>query len=370
MNAEPIALWVAPVSNLAGVARHVLDVARVGLPGHRLVVAAPEGPLLDELRALGCPVIVLDLGRPVPHVVAQLRRAIVKLSPAVVHSHLAKADFLAAMASVGLPVQLVSTEHHIPEDPLIFHGNKAKAYTRQAAHHARIRRFSHLIAVSESTKRDMLKFWRPSVPVTVVLNGVDRPATPQVRGPGLRVLSLTRLSPEKNVEMTVRAFGKVLEEYPDATLTVGGTGEDAEALRHLGQDLGLRDAARFVGFVDPVEAMATHDVLVQPSKADNLSYTLLDATANGLGVVASDIGGNGEIVAPHCLVSLGDIDGAAAAIIDQGLNLDRRPVLPPAIPTVTEMARQIVDVYLSPTDRQRRGSTGRGRASRLRVDSR
>ena len=342
---EPIALWVAPVSNLAGVARHVIDVARVGLPGFRLVVAAPEGPLLDELRTVNCPVVALDLDQPLPRVVAQLRRVIKKLAPAVVHSHLAKADFLVTMASAGLPVKLVSSEHHIPEDPLIFHGTKAKAYSRQAAHHARIRRFAQLIAVSESTKRDMLRYWRPSAPVTVVLNGVDRPQHPIERAPGLRVLSLTRLSPEKNVEMTLRAFAKVLETHPEATLTVGGTGEDSDALKQLAAELGLGEAARFVGFVDPVEAMATHDVLVQPSKADNLSYTLLDATANGLGVVASNIGGNGEIVAPPCLVSLGDIDGAAAAIIDQGLHLDRRPTLPATIPTVAQMAEQIVAVY-------------------------
>ena len=342
---EPIALWVAPVSNLAGVARHFIDVARVGLPGFRLVVTAPEGPLLEELRALDCPVVPLDLDQPVPRVVAQLRRTIAKLAPAVVHSHLAKADFLVAMASVGLATPLVSSEHHIPEDPLVFHGTKAKAYSRQAAHHARIRRFSQLIAVSGSTKRDMLRYWRPRVPVTVVLNGVDRPTHPIERGPGLRVLSLTRLSAEKNVAMTLRAFAKVRETHPEATLSIGGTGEDAPALQRLAADLGLGDSTRFVGFVDPVKAMATHDVLVQPSKADNLSYTLLDATANGLGVVASNIGGNGEIVAPQCLVALDDVDGAATAIVEQGLHLDRRPTLPDAIPTVAEMTEQIVAVY-------------------------
>lgn len=343
--AEPIVLWVAPVSNLAGVARHFIDTARVGIPGFRLVVTAPEGPLLDELRKLDCPVVPLNLEQPVPQAVAQLRRIVTKLRPAIVHSHLAKADFLVTMATPGTGVKLVSSEHHIPEDPLIFHGTKIKAYSRQVLHHARIRRFSQLIAVSESTKRDMLRYWHPSAPVTVVLNGVDRPQQVQQRSPGLRVLSLTRLSAEKNVEMTLRAFAKVLETHPDASLTIGGTGEDSEGLQALATELGLNGKATFVGFVDSAEAMATHDVLVQPSKADNLSYTLLDATANGLGVVASNVGGNGEIVEPQCLVSLGDTTGAAAAIIDQGLHLDRRPALPERIPTVAGMAAQIAEVY-------------------------
>ena len=342
---QPIALWVAPVSNLAGVARHFLDVARVGLPGWRLVVTAPEGPLLEELRKLGCPVIPLNLDQPLQRVVADLHRTIVKLNPAVVHSHLAKADFLVTMASPGTSAKLISSEHHIPEDPLLFHGNRFKATTRQLAHHARIRRFSQLIAVSASTERDMLKFWHPSVPVTVVLNGVDRPAEPLKREPGLRMLSLTRLSQEKNVDMTLRIFAKVRQTHPEATLTIGGIGDEEANLKALARELGVEDGADFVGFVNPAEAMAKHDVLLQPSKADNLSYTLLDAVANGMGVVASNIGGNGEIVTPAGLVALGDIEAGARATIEQGLDLSKRAPLPENIPTVAEMADQIVAVY-------------------------
>ena len=40
---DRIALWCVPVADLGGVARHVLDAARVGIPGWRLVVLCPEG---------------------------------------------------------------------------------------------------------------------------------------------------------------------------------------------------------------------------------------------------------------------------------------------------------------------------------------
>ena len=58
----PTALWVVPVSNLAGVARHVLDVARVGVPGWRLVFLTPPGDLPDALRDLGAAVLVEPFG--------------------------------------------------------------------------------------------------------------------------------------------------------------------------------------------------------------------------------------------------------------------------------------------------------------------
>ncbi|MDO5676874.1 MAG: glycosyltransferase family 4 protein [Propionibacteriaceae bacterium] len=344
---RPTALWVAPVSNLAGVARHILDVARVGLPGWRLIVAAPEGPLLEKLREHGQAVLPVDIAPEVPTLTAvrNLREVVRSVRPALVHTHLARADLLAAMATVGLPVKLVSTEHHIPEDRAMFHPNPVERKAMEVIHHLRIRRVSALMAVSESTRRDMLSYWKPNKGVTVVRNGVDRVSNPVVREPGMRYLSLTRLSHEKNIEMTLRCFAAVHRQYPEARLTVGGSGPDSEALQSLAVRLGVKDAVAFPGFIDAVEAMATHDVLLQPSKSDNLSYTLLDAVAQGMGVAASPIGGNPEILPPHCIAPLDDDAAFTAVAIEQAQDVDRRPVLPPSIPAVEEMAAQVVAVY-------------------------
>ena len=53
-------------------------------------------------------------------------------------------------ATTGLPVTLISTEHHIQADQSVFHGSVVKARTRQVAHHTRIRRFDALLAVYEA----------------------------------------------------------------------------------------------------------------------------------------------------------------------------------------------------------------------------
>lgn len=357
------ALWVVPVSDLGGVARHVLDIARVGLPGYRLVVAAPEGPLLDRLRAQGIPVVAWQVaGRSVPATVAELRSVVRRLRPAVVHSHLAKADFLVAAATAGLPGQVISTEHHVPADLHVFHPSAIRRSTRRIAHHARIRRFDHLIAVSESTARDLRRHWRPTVPVSVVLNGVDRRAA-QPRPAGLRVLALSRLAPEKNVEDVVRAFAQVHNDHPEASLTVAGEGPSSARIRAVVDELGLAAAVRFPGFVDADTAMADHDVLVQASLTDNLSYTLLDAVAAGMGVAATDVGGNAEILPPHCLAPVGDVRTLAERIVEQGTRPEQRPTLPPGIPTVEGMTRAVVSVYegrIGLVENETHGSTETG----------
>lgn len=341
---RPTALWVVPVADMGGVARHVLDVTTTGLPGYDLVIAAPEGELTNRLRAQGCPVVSIPVDSGSRHTVAALRHAVERLQPAVVHSHLARADFLATMATVGLPPALVSTEHHIQSDQRIFHGSAARASVRQIAHHARIRRFDRLIAVSESTRRDMLRHWHPTAPITVIRNGVDRSPARQAR-PGLRVLSLTRLSPEKNLTMTLRVFALVHAAKPAARLTIAGAGPQLDELRSLADSLGISDVVTFPGFVDAATALEQHDVVLQPSLADNLSYTLLDAVNAGLGVVASPIGGNDEILPARCLAPLDDDAGMAAAVIVQGNDISARPDLPSGIPTIAQMCARIVGVY-------------------------
>ena len=343
MMNRPTALWVSPVSSLAGVARHVLDVAQVGIPGWRMVVSCPSGPLADRLREMD--VEVVDLPVETGTAVRSLRATIQQLGPDIVHSHLAKADFLATMASVGTGVKLVSTEHTIPTDRFMYHSNRASAVAMETAHRLRLTRFSGVIAVSAATEREMRRQWHIKVPITVILNGVDRPATLPSREPGLRLLSLARLSKEKNISATIRAFEHITREHPEATLTVAGTGEEDTSLKTLAHRLGLDDKVSFPGFADPDEAMASHDVIMQPSKSDNCSYTLLDALAQGMGVAASPVGGNPEILPPRCIAEADDVEALAEVAIWQGLRLDNRPALTDAIPTVAGMTEGISEVY-------------------------
>lgn len=335
-----LALWVTPVSNLAGVARHILDAARVGIPCWRMEVAAPDGPLLDRLRGMGIPVHPLPLdGNPAKATVA-LRQLITDLKPQAVHSHLAKADLLLAAAGEGLPTKRISSEHGIAADARLYNRNPLVAKVKQQLHTIRCNRFDHLIAVSASTKEQMLRQWRPKTPITVVLNGVDRPSEVE-HHTGKRYLSLSRLSHEKNIAAIIEAFAELDD---DARLTVAGDGPDRPQIAEQIRTLGLRERVSLPGFVAASEALAEHDVLVQLSKWENASSSLLDAVVHGLGVVATPVGGNPEILPERCLVEAENTYEVARLMREQA-DPAQHPVLPESWPTVAEMTRQIADVY-------------------------
>ena len=326
--ATPTALWVVPVSELAGVARHVLDVARSGVPGWRLVFLTPPGALPLQLRELGATVVEGPFGpdHDLRASVATLREVVRRERPAVVHTHLSYADIVAALA-VGRGPRLVTTEHGIARDDAVYHPSRGRARAMAMVHSARLRRFDAAIAVSRATAEAMREKWHPRLPVTVVHNGVDAPAVIASPTTGLRVLSLARLAPEKRLPALVDGFAELLASHPGARLTLAGTGSEEPALRAQVARLGLGHAVTMPGFVDPDAAMAEHDVLAMLSVWENCSYALLDAAARGMGVVASDVGANPEILPTTSLVRADDPTAVADALARQGLDLDARPGL-------------------------------------------
>ncbi|MEU4207236.1 glycosyltransferase [Rothia terrae] len=319
------ALWVVPVGNFGGVARHVVDVATAGLPGYELVVLAPEGELADAVRRTGTRVIAdssfgVDAGFKSSY--ASLYKVVEDEQPDVVHTHLAYADIVGAAVITALRArkklrkthltvpQLATTEHGIAQHTSVYNKNQARGAVIRVAHSARMLVTPLKIAVSHSTAEQMKKQWGARK-VTVVHNGVDAPLIQagverhrvQSKQSGPRVLSLSRLAPEKGLTTLIDAFAQVRQQYPDASLEIAGSGELEHELRARVERLKLSDSVRFSGFVDPLEAMGRNDVVVQLSVWENLSYTLLDAKAAGLSVVASNVGGNSEILEAAELVS-------------------------------------------------------------------
>jgi glycosyltransferase involved in cell wall biosynthesis len=141
-----------------------------------------------------------------------------------------------------------------------------------------------------------------------------------------------RLDPRKGHGTVFRAFEKVRSTSPDSLLLVVGEAfQDHEqrqrSLEQLAEDLGVRDAIRFLGFrADVFTLMSACDVVVLASGFEGCSRVLCEAQALGRPVVASDAGGNPELVddgKTGFLFPLGNENGLAQCLnrllADRGL---------------------------------------------------
>lgn len=358
-------LWVVPVPDFGGVARHVLDVARTGIPGYRLVVCAPEGKLTERLRELNVTVHAVPFGpsRGFRTSFASLAHVIEREKPAIVHSHLAYADVIAAavvnslkmrrLANRSLTVPtLITTEHGIAGDDAVYHGTSWRSKLMEQVHRVRLWGTNAAIAVSRSTAEQMRRKWGARR-VSVIYNGVDAPRLRAAvhkhrvltEPDAPRILSLSRLSPEKGIDVLIEAFAQLRTVYPKAHLEIAGEGDLADTLAQQVRELHISDAVTFSGFVDPLEAMGRSDMVVQLSLWENCSYTLLDAKAAGLKTVATNVGGNPEILAPNELVNRRQ--NAFCDSVLEALMRNCEASAPSAWTWVTnaEMTAQIAELY-------------------------
>ena len=112
----------------------------------------------------------------------------------------------------------------------------------------------------------------------------------QIKG-SVDFISISRLSPEKNVDLLIRAFymaTRLTTKY--LTLTVVGMGPEFKALQRLTKKLNIEDRVLFAGHQNnPYKFLSRADCLVFPSEYEGQGLVLLEAMVLNKYCIASDI---------------------------------------------------------------------------------
>lgn len=138
---------------------------------------------------------------------------------------------------------------------------------------------------------------------------------PEVARP--RVMFVGRITPQKSVLDLIRAAPAI---DPEARIVLVGDGPDTVAVQQLATELGVADRLSITGFVahDLVSAYLAHaDVLVLPSRYEELGSVLLEALHAGVPVVASDTGGIPSVISHEdngLLFEVGETAALARAV--------------------------------------------------------
>ncbi len=197
---------------------------------------------------------------------------------------------------------------------------------------AAARRADWLIAVSESTRRDVLRLLDPApskvVTVLEAAGPVFRPVpsaevlaacTRHGLTPGRFLLYVGVLEPRKNVPMLLQAFARVAAQFPDVPLViVGKKGWMYDAIFAEMTALGLADRVIFTGYVPEEDLPRLYGgarAFVYPSLYEGFGLPVLEAMQCGAPVVTTDISSMPEVAGDAALlVKPDDVDGLAAAL--------------------------------------------------------
>jgi glycosyltransferase involved in cell wall biosynthesis len=269
-----------------------------------VVSMLPPRASVEELELAGVCVHTLQMRRhfPDPRAILRLAATIRRERPLIVHSHMVHANLLARVTRlfVKMPV-LVCTAHNIIE------GGRA----REIAYRLTDSLADLTTQVSEAGRLRYIQVGAvPSSKILYIPNGIDtarfqpNPKARQVVRDALGCpkeafvwLTVGRLEPVKNHLELLRAFREVAAVNPHARLLIAGQGPLQAATEQRITELGLAERVRLLGVRrDIPDLLNAADAFVLPSLWEGMPLTLLEASATALPIVATDVGGNAEVV--------------------------------------------------------------------------
>ena len=114
--------------------------------------------------------------------------------------------------------------------------------------------------------------------------------------------SIGRLDYQKNYEFLIKVFPEILKIKKEALCIIVGEGPKRKKLERLIEKLNLKEKIFLIGEIkDASRYLKAFDLYVLPSRYEGLSTALIEALFAKIPILASNVGGNKEIVGKECV---------------------------------------------------------------------
>lgn len=250
----------------------------------------------------------------------------------LVHTHMAKADWIGGLAArlAGVP-NIVSTAH----GATLLSAGPSRAQkifdviekiTYRLLHHrvisvSRATMF-HLLKKKSVAAQDVLTLWNGLAQKETFPAGHRRRFREQMGISETQpvILMTGRLTYPKAPDILIESTGKLISQWPDLICWIAGDGSERSKLEALIRQKKLERNVQLLGHrSDMASLLQAADLFVLSTYSEGLSLSVLEAMSAPLPVVASHVGGMPELVADGqtgLLVPAGNVDAMTEAIAD------------------------------------------------------
>lgn len=253
-----------------------------------------ESPITLRLQQAGIRLVFLDKKPGLDlRCIPRLRKLIRAEKPDIIHVHLFALKYV-GIAAMGLGIPMVQTIHNVAE----YDAENDKAINRFFY----TRGNTMPVSLSREIQKTVVNFYGLSESETpVIYNGIDLtnciPKENYALGDPVEIVHVGRFWEQKNHACMVRALAILKEQGRKVTLKCFGEGDLMEPTRVLARELGVEDRIQFCGLTDWVfPHLNSADLFILPSKFEGMPMTIIEAMGTGLPIIASDVGGVGDMI--------------------------------------------------------------------------
>lgn len=309
--------------------------------GHEVVIISLytfHSPITDRLENSGVKVVYLDKKPGLDFsIIMKLVKVFKMIKPDVIHTHRYVMQYAIPAAIFTGIKKRIHTVHNVA-----IKENSKMARVLNGVFY----RGNNVIpvALSNRIKETIIKEYRldPSR-IPVIFNGIDLSKCVVKHNYGVKnyftILHVGRFTEQKNHQMLIKAFSKVLKSAPNCVLQLIGDGETRLEIESLVITLQIEDKVKFLGLKDDVyNYMNSADLFVLPSLYEGMPMTLIEAMGSGLPIIATEVGGIPDIL----------VNGQEAVLTDV---------------KEEELTEAILKLYADEKERRKLGQNARNKSS-------
>ncbi len=160
-----------------------------------------------------------------------------------------------------------------------------------------LKEMDRLVAVSKMSGKDFIECGYPESRIVFIPNGVEVPPEGALKSRLTNVITTTRFSKEKGVDILLKAWDSIVQKEKNLKLTIVGDGPIKFEMEKMTRSLEISESVEFTGMTDNVAKYLCHaGLFVLPSRSEGMPNALLEAMSYGIPCIATNVGGNGELL--------------------------------------------------------------------------
>lgn len=260
-----------------------------------------EGLLVERMKALGVETIRIKMRNPFDFRAAwQLSKECKKRGIDLIHAQYLRENYTAMWSRLFNPrVRVMYTSHFIMGNNFILRFFNRLLNPLEA----------NVVAVCNKGREQLISNGVSGKKISVIFNGVDPKMWSEPVKPALReelgissedflILSAARFADDKGHHYLIDAIAELKKITSKSfKVVLAGDGPLLEDRKKQVRELGLEKDVYFIGFrKDMKNLFYSADVYINSSRHEALSFLMLEVLASGLPLIATDMGGNGDII--------------------------------------------------------------------------